>query len=150
MRCLCIGKLKPSGCHSLSSPTLAVGKVSGSSLPANVGFSMNPFRKLSRKSDPESNSILKTKQIFRVWERTQLSHMRYFHFIAKHRNLYMMPEYKVIQVKLDCLSLLTVGVAGGARIEPRNAGRALSTLSKCSTCHWTRSPALFSFVNEVN
>lgn len=26
----------------------------------------------------------------------------YFHFIAEHGNLYMMPEYKIIQVKLEC------------------------------------------------
>lgn len=35
-------------------PTLAGRKVTGSSLPADVGFSINPFRKPSRKSDPES------------------------------------------------------------------------------------------------
>lgn len=38
----------------LSLPALADGKVTGHSLPADVGLSIDPFRKPSRKSDPES------------------------------------------------------------------------------------------------
>lgn len=38
----------------LSLPTLAGRKVTGSSLPADVRLSINPFRKPSRTSDTES------------------------------------------------------------------------------------------------
>lgn len=76
----------------LSSSTLTDGKVRGSGVPGNAGISMTPFRKLSRKSDPESKQHLK-KSVW-VWEWIQLKPLGDPISLAKCGNLLMMPEDK--------------------------------------------------------
>lgn len=93
------------------------------------------------------------KKIFRpsIRENIQLNHWGTSVSLAKYRNLYMIPEYKLSQTQVLCffrvwvLLLSTVVV----RIELGNR----PGLARQVLYHWIRYPALFvlfCFLNELN